>query len=153
MPQSTSATLSIERKTISYRDTGYFGKAVLDYLRDDEKLKPFYGRRPEIESFEAQLVEKAASFGHRDVLVSALKEQYSKAKLKSTSIEALADEKTFTVTTGHQVCFFTGPLYSFYKIISRILDGYGRPRFRRGQSLLFAQWQNRLGERPRRRSG
>ena len=120
MPQSTSATLSIERKTISYRDTGYFGKAVLDYLRDDEKLKPFYGRRPEIESFEAQLVEKAASYDHRDVLVSALREQYAKAKLKSTSIEALADEKTFTVTTGHQVCFFTGPLYSFYKIISTI---------------------------------
>jgi bacillithiol biosynthesis cysteine-adding enzyme BshC len=120
MPQSTPVVLSIERKTIPYRDTGYFGKAVLDYLRDDEKLKPFYGRRPEIESFEAQLVDKAASYGHRDVLVSALKEQYAKAKLKSASIEALADEKTFTVTTGHQVCFFTGPLYSFYKIISTI---------------------------------
>lgn len=120
MPESTQATLKIEQLSIPYQETGYFGKAVLDYLRDDDKLQPFYGRRPAIESFADQLKEKAASYGHRDLLVSALKDQYAKAKLKSESIEALADNKTFTVTTGHQVCFFTGPLYSFYKIISTI---------------------------------
>jgi len=120
MPESTTVGLSIDKKLISYRETGYFGKATLDYLSDDEKLRDFYGLRPEIDSFKAQIEEKAANYGHRDLLVSALKDQYAKAKLKSESIDALADDKTFTVTTGHQVCFFTGPLYSFYKIISTI---------------------------------
>jgi bacillithiol biosynthesis cysteine-adding enzyme BshC len=120
MPESNPVTFSIDRKSVHYQETGYFGKAILDYLRDADQLKPFYGRRPEIESFETQLNEKSASYGFRDLLVSALKEQYAKAKLKSDGIEALADDKTFTVTTGHQVCFFTGPLYSFYKIISTI---------------------------------
>ena len=120
MPESTTAALSLEKKLIPYRDTGYFGKATLDYLRDDEELRNFYGLRPEIKSFKAQLEEKATNYGHRALLVSALKAQYAKAKLKSDNIETLADENTFTVTTGHQVCFFTGPLYSFYKIISTI---------------------------------
>jgi len=116
----TPAPITIQRQTIPYRQTGFFGKSVLDYLDDDVKLKPFYGRRPTIESFEDQIKEKGESYGHREVLVQSLKAQYAKAKLSSPSLETLADEKTFTVTTGHQVCFFTGPLYSFYKIISTI---------------------------------
>lgn len=120
MSESTPDSIVIERKTIEYRDTGYFGGAILDYLGNSEKLRPFYGRRPALESFEAQLKDKAASYAHRALLVGALKDQYAKAKLKTDSIEALADDKTFTVTTGHQVCLFTGPLYSFYKIVSTI---------------------------------
>ncbi len=120
MPVSTPAPITIDRQSIPYRDTGFFGKSILDYLDDEPKLKPFYGRRPSIESFADQLADKAKNYGHRDLLVKALMDQYAKAKLKSDSLELLADEKTFTITTGHQVCFFTGPLYSFYKIISTI---------------------------------
>src|SRR5690606_31940934 len=36
------------------------------------------------------------------------------------NIELLKSEKTFTVTTGHQLCLFTGPSYFIYKIISTI---------------------------------
>jgi bacillithiol biosynthesis cysteine-adding enzyme BshC len=120
MPESTHVTASIDRQSVPYQETGYFGKAILDYIGNADQLSPFYGRRPEIESFRAQLEDKAQSYGFRDLLVSVLKNQYANAKLKSDGIEALADDKTFTVTTGHQVCFFTGPLYSFYKIISTI---------------------------------
>jgi bacillithiol biosynthesis cysteine-adding enzyme BshC len=35
-------------------------------------------------------------------------------------IASLADSKTFTVTTGHQLNLFTGPLYFIYKIVATI---------------------------------
>src|SRR5690606_41286324 len=33
---------------------------------------------------------------------------------------SLSQSNTFTITTGHQLNLFTGPLYFFYKIISTI---------------------------------
>ena len=39
--------------------------------------------------------------------------------LKS-NIKLLADNKTFTITTGHQLNIFTGPLYFIYKIVTAI---------------------------------
>jgi bacillithiol biosynthesis cysteine-adding enzyme BshC len=73
-----------------------------------------------LESFQKRIEEKSKEYEHRKILVSALEAQYERAGLKSQSIDKLLDENTFTVTTGHQVCLFTGPLYSFYKIISTI---------------------------------
>lgn len=35
-------------------------------------------------------------------------------------IALLTDENTFTVTTGHQLCLGTGPLYSIYKAITAV---------------------------------
>jgi bacillithiol biosynthesis cysteine-adding enzyme BshC len=40
--------------------------------------------------------------------------------LTSENIEWLEKENTFTITTGHQLNLFTGPLYFLYKIISAI---------------------------------
>jgi len=120
MSEPVPSVLSIEKKTIPYSATGYFGKAVLHYLSSDEKLESFFGRSPDIASFREQLIEKSDSFQHREALVDALENQYAKAKLKSESIRVLKASNAFTITTGHQVCFFSGPLYSFYKIISVI---------------------------------
>ena len=59
----------------------------------------------------------------RKLLVSKLREQYAsyaaneKVKL---NIDALLDENTFTVTTGHQLCLLGGPAYFIYKIVSTI---------------------------------
>ena len=36
------------------------------------------------------------------------------------NIDLLKLNNTFSVTTGHQLCIFTGPLYFIYKIISTI---------------------------------
>ncbi|MEM9051728.1 MAG: bacillithiol biosynthesis cysteine-adding enzyme BshC [Bacteroidota bacterium] len=120
MSESAPSVLSLEKKTIPYSATGYFGKAVLDYLSYDEKLDPFFGRKPELDSFREQIGDKAKSFQHRDTLVAALQNQYASAKLKSGSFDILKKPNAFTITTGHQVCFYTGPLYSFYKIVSVI---------------------------------
>ncbi len=42
------------------------------------------------------------------------------SNLTSENIAALKHKNTFTVTTGHQLNLFTGPLYFLYKIISTI---------------------------------
>jgi len=110
---------------ISYKSTGYFSKLICNYLAEAETLKPFYNRFPKLESFKAQIEEKSASFKveNRKALVAALKEQYKLVEAsKSTlqNIEALGDSNTFTVTTGHQLNLFTGPLYFLHKIVSTI---------------------------------
>ena len=40
--------------------------------------------------------------------------------LTQSNIESLESTDTFTITTGHQLCVFTGPLYFIYKIVSTI---------------------------------
>ncbi|UAB82721.1 bacillithiol biosynthesis cysteine-adding enzyme BshC [Zunongwangia sp. SCSIO 43204] len=110
---------------ISYSETNYFSKLILDYLDKKEDLSPFYNRFPEIGNFEAQIKEKQQSFSNenRKVLVESLQQQFkgfdvSEATL--ANIEALSKDTTFTITTGHQLNLFTGPLYFLYKIISVI---------------------------------
>ncbi|MGZ5283365.1 MAG: bacillithiol biosynthesis cysteine-adding enzyme BshC [Bacteroidia bacterium] len=46
--------------------------------------------------------------------------QIADNKLVTDNISALLQENTFTVTTGHQLNIFTGPLYFIYKIVSAI---------------------------------
>lgn len=94
-----------------------FPKLFLDYLQDKEDLKNVYGRFPHIDNFKDQI--KSKSFQHRATLVQVLKEQY--AHLPSApNLDILQQENTFTVTTGHQLNIFTGPLYVIYKIVSTI---------------------------------
>lgn len=112
-------------ESISYKDSGYFTPLVNDYLDQKEHLKPLYNRFPTLENFKAQILDKQAEFTDqkREVLVSVLKKQYLKlstSNLTTENIAALKENKTFTVTTGHQLNLFTGPLYFLYKIISTI---------------------------------
>ncbi len=103
---------------VSLKETGFFGKIILDYIENKEALKPFYGRRPEVSSFADQIKAKEAQYQNREVLVNALLEQYKASGLPTKQVEKLRNEKAFTITTGHQVCLNTGPLYFLYKIIS-----------------------------------
>jgi len=110
---------------LSYRETNYYSRLISDYLDQKEELKPFYHRFPSIENFEAQINEKKMSFSaeKRELLVKVLEQQYSKIEKGeevSANIKALIEENTFTVTTGHQLNLFTGPLYFLYKIVSTI---------------------------------
>jgi bacillithiol synthase len=59
----------------------------------------------------------------RELLAHVLFDQYStleRTERAATQIESLRSERTFAVTTGHQVCLATGPLYVIYKIVSAI---------------------------------
>ncbi len=117
-------------KTIPFQKTGYFSKTICDYLDRSDSIAPFYNNFPDLEGFKRQLEEKRASFGEtpsirgtRNLLVDALKNQYQNLTTSNTvkdNIQLLQKENTFTVTTGHQLNLFTGPLYFLYKIVSVI---------------------------------
>ena len=110
---------------LSYQKSGYFSKLIIDYLDEKASLQPFYNRFPRLENFEAQILEKQKNYNHsnRKTLVSQLESQYKGLKisdLTQKNIANLAFENTFTITTGHQLNLFTGPVYFLYKIISTI---------------------------------
>ena len=113
---------------ITYQNSGYFSKLIVDYLDEKPELKPLYNRFPTIKNFKDQIEEKGNNFNNNDnfkrqVLVSELEKQYSNFEVsKSTTdnIQLLNHSNTFTITTGHQLNLFTGPLYFLYKIISTI---------------------------------
>ena len=110
---------------VTYQKSGYFTKIITDYLDQKEDLQPFYNRFPTIENFEAQIIEKQANYNStiRKVLVSELQNQYRQLEtsdLTKQNITLLENTATFTVTTGHQLNLFTGPLYFIYKIVSTI---------------------------------
>ncbi|WP_460219756.1 bacillithiol biosynthesis cysteine-adding enzyme BshC [Psychroserpens sp. MEBiC05023] len=110
---------------IPFRETTYFSTLICDYLDEHDDLKPFYNRFPNLDNFKAQIQEKSASFSSemRRVLVKSLQDQYEALSISEATklnINLLRDSNTFTITTGHQLNLFTGPLYFFYKIISTI---------------------------------
>ena len=115
----------MQHKTIPLADTKAFSSFFVDYIQQKQTLKPFYHRFPCVENFKEQLVEKSDAFPqvHRSVLVSALQRQYGSLQVSdavSSNISALGNLDTFTITTGHQLNIFTGPLYFIYKIITVI---------------------------------
>ncbi len=111
--------------SISYKSTGYFSKLMCDYLDENPSLKPFYNRFPKLENFRPQFEEKRSqlSLAQRRVLAKRIMLQYDDNNLSQgtlSNIDLLYEPDTFTVTTGHQLNLFTGPLYFLYKIFSTI---------------------------------
>ena len=115
---------------ISYQESGYFTNIMVDYLNQKPELSALYHRFPTLENFKLQIEEKGNSFNgndkakfKREVLVSALKNQYHSIEASPATlnnIQLLHQSNTFTITTGHQLNLFTGPLYFLYKIVSTI---------------------------------
>ena len=110
---------------VTYQNSGYFSKLITDYLDEKSELQSLYNRFPKIEHFQDQIDEKSNNFPfeNRQILVSALEKQYKNFEISeytSQNIQLLKQSNTFTITTGHQLNLFTGPLYFLYKIISTI---------------------------------
>lgn len=107
-------------------EAGYLKSLMIDYVYENKNIQAFYNRFPSVAAAEAQILEKNKSAVARPVLVEALKEQYKSLPHSShqesveENIEILAKETAFSVTTGHQLCLFTGPLYFIYKIANAI---------------------------------
>ena len=110
---------------ITYQKSGYFSKLIVDYLDEKPEIQSLYHRFPTLENFAAQIDEKAKNYSleTRLVLHEALKNQNTNFPISESTqenIELLKSEKTFTITTGHQLNLFTGPAYFIYKIASTI---------------------------------
>lgn len=110
---------------ITFQGSGYFTPLITDYLNRKETLKPLYHRFPTIDNFKAQIEEKQENYNQasRKVLADVLDRQYKGLEVSpptTENISRLRDANTFTITTGHQLNLFTGPLYFLYKIVSAI---------------------------------
>lgn len=117
----------MQAKKIKFKDTGYFSKSIIDYLENHPNWSEFYEYKAEIKSFREAIKNRTFPNSNREVLVESLKNQYAKSGLTAKkaaetfqNIDLLKEENTFTITTGHQLCLFTGPLYFIYKIVSVI---------------------------------
>jgi bacillithiol biosynthesis cysteine-adding enzyme BshC len=78
---------------------------------------------PSVKSVIKVIEEKKFNDNKRVTLSKTLEKQYSTQKLTEAvklNIESLRDKKTFTLTTGHQLNIFAGPLYFVYKIMTVI---------------------------------
>lgn len=110
---------------IDYQATNSFSPTVIQYLENDPALKSFYSFRPDLEGFR-QLLQHKKNNCKRSILTEVLNSQYEKLPVKEvseltlTNLDLLNQENTFTVTTGHQLNIFTGPLYFIFKIVTAI---------------------------------
>lgn len=109
---------------LPFQQTGFFSKTMSDYLEKNENIQQFYHNFPDLDGFAKQIEEKK-NFpkDHRSTLMKVLNKQYKNvdaSELTLENIQSLENENTFTITTGHQLNLFTGPLYFLYKIISTI---------------------------------
>ena len=111
---------NLHLQTIELGETGNFSPLFLDYLSAKADLKDFYNQPPTMAGVADQISQKEGFDADiRADLVSALREQYASiapGEAVNANMAALADGKTFTITTGHQLNIFTGPLYFIYKI-------------------------------------
>ncbi len=100
---------------IALADTHSFSPFFLDYIEQKETLIPYFNRYPSLENFEGQMAEKSIAFSsnNREILATELQKQYEgllPSKSVTENIFLLKEAKTYTVTTGHQLNIFTGPL-------------------------------------------
>lgn len=110
---------------IPFRSANAFSEFFLKYIEQNPELAPFYHRFPSLDHFRGQITDKGKSFPARNrrVLVDTLLHQYQSLKISpqvENNIRSLGEATTFTVTTGHQLAVFTGPLYFIYKIVTVI---------------------------------
>lgn len=108
---------------IDFSKTNSFSKFFLDYLSNAKDLSKFHNGIPTKEALFKQIGKRNFDPAVRPILHDVLKKQYREIELSDrlkTNLEQLKDEKTFTITTGHQLNIFTGPLYFIYKIVTII---------------------------------
>ncbi len=109
---------------IPYHKTPLLSPVMRDFIAGNPALQPFYT------AFTAgnfiRLLEQKSRFftpEKRQALQAELFRQYAHLPIHEKvkhHISALTSPRTFTVTTGHQLCLFGGPLYFIYKIISTV---------------------------------
>ncbi len=115
------SSFSVEK--IGLQDSQQFSKLFLDYLAQQEQVQPLYTFYPDLAGLEAAIEQRSSQPINRQVLVNRLQDQYKNmpaSNLVQKNISLLAKDTTYTITTGHQLCLGTGPLYLILKTLSCI---------------------------------
>ncbi|MFY0602063.1 MAG: bacillithiol biosynthesis cysteine-adding enzyme BshC [Cyclobacteriaceae bacterium] len=113
----------MQSEKVSFEDADCFSPLFLDYINQKETLKPFYNEFPTLENFKKVIENRNFAKEKRSILSQVLLDEYGPLRITEAvdyNIHSLENSKTFTITTGHQLNIFTGPLYFIYKIVSVI---------------------------------
>lgn len=107
---------------LSLQENVSFSKIISDYLAGNAALNEFHEGLPSLEELGQRILARDQFTTPRDILVEALQAQHATLDLRPTDsrIAELQHAQVYTVTTGHQLCVGTGPLYFIYKIASAI---------------------------------
>jgi bacillithiol synthase len=96
-------------------------KLIHQYLNQEDSLNDLIQDFPSLEAFDHQMRSKAFSLDKRLILTEVLEEQYQGVQTSESvwnNIKFLKEEDTYTITTGHQLCIYTGPLFFIHKLVS-----------------------------------
>ena len=90
-----------------------------------QKIIGFESTKFNLDNIENQMKLKENYFSKekRKILLDVLENQHLGFQLsdnQKSNLKFLANENTFTVTTGHQLNLFTGPVFFIYKILQTI---------------------------------
>ncbi len=110
-------------QNITYQETGFFSKIVLDYIAGNDLLKSFYQHAVTVDGIKAAIEERKKYPTNRKVLAEVLQKQYAENTLtakQAFNLQQLSTENCFTITTAHQPNIFTGHLYFIYKILHTV---------------------------------
>lgn len=115
---------------INRTDSGLFSRQDLDLVYHQDRLEEFLNLPFSLADFAEQSRQKLSSYSSesRAILCDVLEKQYARRGLSGSveSIQRLRSEKAMSVTCGHQLVVFGGPMYLILKTIhviklSRIL--------------------------------
>lgn len=107
---------------IDHNKTGSLSPIIREYLAETNKTVGLCHFLFNEEGL-SEAMKWREKFDKRPLLVSRLKAQNGAldlSELSKKNIDALLKPDTFTITTGHQLCLLTGPLYFVHKILSTI---------------------------------
>lgn len=108
---------------IPFTEIGNIPDLIKDFL--NKKIDGFESELFSLDNFQKKISERQNNFNaeKRNILFEALKNQLSDLKLSGKqhqNLEWLKEENTFTITTGHQLNLFSGPVFFIYKILQTI---------------------------------
>jgi bacillithiol synthase len=111
-------------ESLSPEQSNIFSNLFIQYLHADPLLHPLYAY--EMSAKGIQTFIKEHTYAHLDrlslsnvLLSQGLNSPHFSPEQKK-SINLLSQKNSYTITTGHQLCLFSGPLYFIYKIITVI---------------------------------
>lgn len=108
---------------ISFQDIESIPQLVKDFL--NQNIDGFEENTFSLDHFKKQIHKKQNSFtaDQRNILAGTIENQLAHLQLsarQSENLNNLRRQDTFTITTGHQLNLFSGPVFFVYKILQTI---------------------------------